>query len=85
MSITSCGLSCDIGGEYLIAEVFMGTPVRGFSVEGIRRTLHVCDQHEPILRAASKTGRWEELPDGPLKRAFVNAQARLDARNKVRP
>ena len=74
MTITSSGLICDVCGEYILLD-----EAQPFSVKGINGMLHchvgrigdrVCLQE---LEDALEAGDWEKLPDGPLRKAFEEA------------
>ncbi len=73
MTITMHGPVCDVGGEYILLD-----SVYAFTVDGIAQTLHYCDHHEAILRAAAESGKWQELPEGPLRRAFEEAAGKME-------
>jgi len=68
MTLTACGPICDVGGEYILFD-----NIGAFSVQGIETVLHYCVPHKAALETASGTGKWEDLPAGPLRKAFEAA------------
>jgi len=44
--------------------------VNFFCVNGIDKELHSDDKCKVLTLAAMKTGRWQDLPQGPLRKAF---------------
>jgi hypothetical protein len=67
MSMTSSGPICDICGDYILLE-----PINFFSCKGIAKTLHAHDKCKLSVEAAA--GDWKRLPDGPLRKAFEQAE-----------
>lgn len=61
--ITSSGMRCDVCGIFNVDY----EPWRSFSVPIAIGSLHCCQKCEAIL---PEMKRWEDLPDGPLKRLY---------------
>lgn len=79
MVVTSSGLKCDVCGGYILP--LPGVRYNSFRIRGIDRELHVCaretgeqPQCQRKLEAAMKSKRWEDLPSGPLRKAFEDAK-----------
>lgn len=65
MSITMAGPLCDVCGSYFLLDPEMFC----FRVKGIEQELHCHPRCKPIVEA----GVWQDLPDGPLRKAFEEA------------
>ena len=63
--MTSHGPRCDVCGDYILLDI----SVNPFSVRGIEAILLCHDACRPIV----EHGRWDELPDGPLRDAYLVA------------
>ena len=68
--IEQCGCRCDVCGDFILSG---GT--NPFSMKGIKSTLMIHDECKPKLEAAMAAGIWQDLPDGPLRKAFEKAEA----------
>lgn len=78
MSITSHGMRCDVGGEYILFdEDYADT----FSVNGSGR-MDVCVKHRPDLAEAGEKNDWTILPDGPLREVYAQ---RAEAQRQPAP
>lgn len=66
MSLTQAGPLCDVCGKYILLD----RSLNPFRVNGIDVQLHCHDACRPIVE---RTKQWPDLPDGPLRRAFVEA------------
>lgn len=75
MTITSSGPWCDVGGHYILP-LDPEELVHGFRLEGISSDLDACNEHFKMLKVASEAGDWHLLPEGPLRSAFENQEAR---------
>lgn len=63
--------SCDVCGESCIFTSMVKGTIRTFEISGIEGPLHCCMSCEsPLEKAAAKTD-YTLLPEGPLRRVFV--------------
>lgn len=79
MVITSSGPRCDVCGGYILP--LGDTMMREFRIKGIDSMLHVGSGllHETCtasLEAAIESGKWQDLPAGPLRKGFADAEAK---------
>ncbi len=65
--ITQHGPKCDVCGSYILVD----KSINPFSVKGIERELHSHDKCKVKVETATE---WEQLPDGPLRKCFEEAQ-----------
>jgi hypothetical protein len=65
MTLTSSGPVCDVCGRYILLE-----PVHEFTANVTTAALHSHGDCKRLVEAASD---WRELPEGPLKRAYQEA------------
>ncbi len=72
MTITNSGAMCDVCDNYILPG--FSESVNPFGVKGIKRTLHCHDDCKPKVLKALKTKDWKLLPEGRLRRAFVEAE-----------
>lgn len=66
--IEQCGCRCDVCGDFILSG---GT--NPFTLKGIEGTLMAHDECKPTLQMAMNHGTWQELPDGPIRKAFEAA------------
>ena len=71
MTVTSSGLKCDVCGGFILP--FFDDEYENFSVKGIQGLLHCHLKCGQEVRTAGSD--WHLLPEGPLRRAFVAADA----------
>lgn len=64
---------CAVCGDAFMTEILMGDSVESFSVKGIRETLFAHDKC--IVKLKSINGDWQKLPNGPLRKAFEEANS----------
>ena len=69
--ITQHGPMCDVCGDYILLD----KSINPFNCKGIKQTLLAHDKCKPKVEAATK---WEQLPEGPLRRVF-------EGEGKVKP
>lgn len=65
--ITACGPSCDVCDKYILTDA----SINPFSVKGIKGELHCHDKCVEIVKRAFAAQDIGLLPDGRLKRAFI--------------
>jgi len=70
MTITQAGPKCDVCGDFILWD----KSINPFSVRGINRDLHSHDKCKCLVLAAKAD--WEKLPRGPLRAAFIKAEAK---------
>jgi len=70
MTITQAGPKCDVCGDFILWD----KSINPFSVKGINRELHSHDRCKDLVLATD--GDWEKLPEGPLRVAFIEAEAK---------
>ena len=68
--ITSSGAKCDVCGEYILP--IGDEMVNILSLDGANRRLHC---HNKCRVLAEATEKWEDLPAGPLRKAFEEQEA----------
>lgn len=71
MSITRSGPRCDVCGHFILPR--FSESVNPFKCKGIDKMLHCDDDCRAILEEALKKKDWKLLPDGPLRKAFEEA------------
>lgn len=80
--ITSSGPQCDVCGKYILP-VDPAEMVNVFTVPAFTNELHACN----TCKTAWPTfgGKWTNLPDGPLRRAYAaEVKRREDALEELR-
>ena len=65
MTQTSSGPVCDVCGEYILLEDVYIFGVKGVGIDD--RKLQCHKKCETVLKECKK---WEDLPDGPLRRGW---------------
>ena len=71
--ITSSGAKCDVCGKFILP-IDPDELVHTFTVKGIDRDLHCDNKCKQLLIDAGKD--WRKLPDGPLRKAFEEAETK---------
>jgi len=67
MGLTSSGPVCDVCGEYILLDRDMNW----FKIAGFENDFSCHDKCKPLLLAAET---WRDLPAGPLRNAFSDAE-----------
>lgn len=67
--ITQHGPQCDVCGDYIFP--MEGEMVNLFTVKGVSGTLCCHNKCRPVV----ERGKWEDLPSGPLRRAWESSLA----------
>ena len=66
-------IRCDVGGELLLLDQYLGVLINSFRLEGVDALLHADDEHyRMLLLATTENGGdgWRALPDGPIRSAY---------------
>lgn len=71
---TACGPRCDVHGG-LILGLKEGEQMHPFTVKGIEGDLLCCEECRPALAEAMQAKDWTQLPAGPLRETFAQANA----------
>ena len=80
--ITSSGAKCDVCGKYILP-LDPEERVHHFGVKGIDKTLCCDNACKKILKQIGSD--WKKLPNGPLKKAFQEAEEEIVAKDKEKP
>lgn len=70
--LTQCGPMCDVCGHYILSG-----DINPFSMKGIDGTLLCHDDCKVTFLKAKEAGSFRLLPDGPIRKAFEDAEAAL--------
>lgn len=73
MTITSSGVFCDFCGDLLWSAEDTFGYVKLHGVSGGERLVYGSNCCEQQLRVAAEAGDWKLLPDGPVKKAYQEA------------
>ena len=76
MGLTSSGAICDVCGHYILPDLANDEErVNWFKATGIDRDL--CCHNKCKGDVLNAKGKWENLPEGPLRKAYAEAAQKV--------
>lgn len=73
---------CAVCGDNFALEIMMNRRIKSFKVNGIEEELYCHNRCDKTLKKNTKDGgKWEDLPEGPLRKVFSEANNKKEATN----
>lgn len=62
---------CAVCGDTFVLEIMLNKKIHTFKLDGFKDTLCAHEKCVEAIQAASDTGDWKPLPDGPIRKAYA--------------